>query len=93
MDAMKRQMRYAAESHDTDVSVFIDLRVPGARQRVTFALDKREVGRIRKYFANWWGVAIWVLAWLLGFQSCYECFCSLGNTVHSGQATRVKMTT
>jgi hypothetical protein len=91
IDAMKDSFRRTARSKDTDIRVTEDSDVPNVRKYVTFALDEAEVGRVRKYHAQWWGVMAWALAWLLGFHTAYECFCSLGEDVRDGEGRTVRI--
>jgi hypothetical protein len=78
IDAMKEEMRRTAQSKDTDVKVTDDAGQRRGLGYVRFTLDEAEVGRIRKWHARCWGILWWSIAWLIGFHSAYECFCSLG---------------
>jgi hypothetical protein len=91
LNALKESIGRTARERDTDTSVTVDIDVPHGRKRVTFALNEAEVARVRKYHARWWGIMTWILGWLLGFHTCYECFCSLGEEVGHGEGKTVNM--
>jgi hypothetical protein len=91
IDAIKTRYRRIACAKDTSQRIAENVEIPAGVKNVTFALDEAEVGRIRKYFARWWGILAWFLCFFFGFQSAYECFCSLGDTVHEGTATAVHL--
>jgi hypothetical protein len=91
IDAMKERFTRAGREKDTDVKVKETVVIPRGVEEVSFALNEAEVGRVRRDHANCRGRLTWQLAWLIGFHSCYECFCSLGEQVSSGTGTAVKV--
>jgi hypothetical protein len=92
IEVKKAEIRRVGESKDTDIQMSEEINASDwTRERVTFPLMEDEIDRIKKHHAKCTGKCAWIMLWLVGFQTCYEAFSSLGEDIESGKGTTVKV--